>query len=57
MLFRSPLATATATGMLSSTVLTLLVVPVFYIVFDDIGDFVKAGFRRRDRAVEALARR
>jgi HAE1 family hydrophobic/amphiphilic exporter-1 len=53
---RVPLATATATGMLSSTVLTLLVVPVFYIVFDDIGDFVKAGFRRRDRAVEAVAR-
>jgi HAE1 family hydrophobic/amphiphilic exporter-1 len=54
---RVPLATATATGMLSSTVLTLLVVPVFYIVFDDIGDFVKAGFRRRGRAVEAVARR
>jgi HAE1 family hydrophobic/amphiphilic exporter-1 len=54
---RVPLATATATGMLSSTVLTLLVVPVFYIVFDDIGDFVKASFRRRDRAVEAVARR
>ncbi len=54
---RVPLATATATGMLSSTVLTLLVVPVFYIVFDDIGDFVKARFRRRDRAVEAAARR
>jgi len=52
---RVPLAIATATGMLSSTVLTLLVVPVFYLVFDDIGDFVKAGFRRRDRAAEALA--
>jgi HAE1 family hydrophobic/amphiphilic exporter-1 len=52
---RVPLAIATPTGMLSSTVLTLLVVPVVYIVFDDIGDFVKAGFRRRDRAAEALA--
>jgi HAE1 family hydrophobic/amphiphilic exporter-1 len=43
---RVPLAIATATGMLSSTVLTLLVVPVFYLVFDDIGDAVKRSFRR-----------
>jgi HAE1 family hydrophobic/amphiphilic exporter-1 len=52
---RVPLATATATGMLSSTVLTLLVVPVFYIVFDDIGDAVKARFRRRGGRESAVA--
>ncbi|MBW2245484.1 MAG: efflux RND transporter permease subunit [Deltaproteobacteria bacterium] len=43
---RVPLATATATGMFSSTLLTLLVVPVFYLVFDDLGESVKRGFQR-----------
>jgi HAE1 family hydrophobic/amphiphilic exporter-1 len=43
---RAPMAIATAAGMLSSTVLTLLVVPVFYIVFDDAADWAKRGFRR-----------
>jgi len=32
---RQPMAIATATGMLSSTALTLLVVPVFYLTLDD----------------------
>jgi len=32
---RQPMAIATATGMLSSTALTLLVVPVFYLALDD----------------------
>jgi HAE1 family hydrophobic/amphiphilic exporter-1 len=44
---RAPMAIATAAGMLSSTVLTLLVVPVFFIVFDDIAEWVKRGFRRK----------
>jgi len=43
---RRPMAIATAAGMLSSTVLTLLVVPVFYLLFDDAADFVKRGFSR-----------
>jgi len=43
---RAPMAIATAAGMLSSAVLTLLVVPVFFIVFDDAADWVKRGFRR-----------
>jgi HAE1 family hydrophobic/amphiphilic exporter-1 len=38
---RAPMAIATAAGMLSSTVLTLLVVPVFYVVFDDAAERVK----------------
>jgi HAE1 family hydrophobic/amphiphilic exporter-1 len=42
---RVPLAIATATGMLSSTVLTLLVVPVFYLVFDAAGERVKGLWR------------
>jgi HAE1 family hydrophobic/amphiphilic exporter-1 len=43
---RAPMAIATATGMLSSTLLTLVVVPVFYLLFDDAADAVKRGFRR-----------
>jgi len=43
---RVPLAIATATGMLSSTLLTLLVVPVVYVAFDDLGDFVRRTFGR-----------
>ncbi|MGH0038521.1 MAG: efflux RND transporter permease subunit [Myxococcota bacterium] len=38
---RAPMAVATAAGMLSSTLLTLIVVPVFYLLFDDAADFVK----------------
>jgi HAE1 family hydrophobic/amphiphilic exporter-1 len=38
---RAPMAIATAAGMLSSTVLTLLIVPVFYLAFDDAADWVR----------------
>jgi HAE1 family hydrophobic/amphiphilic exporter-1 len=43
---RAPMAVATAAGMFSSTVLTLLLVPVFYLMFDDAAEAVKRGFRR-----------
>jgi len=43
---RAPMAVATAAGMLSSTALTLLVVPVFYLLFDDAADWVKGALRR-----------
>ncbi len=43
---RAPMAVATAAGMLSSTLLTLIVVPVFYLLFDDAADFVKRLVRR-----------
>ncbi|HEB89148.1 MAG TPA: efflux RND transporter permease subunit [Deltaproteobacteria bacterium] len=43
---RAPMAVATAMGMFSSTMLTLLFVPVFYILIDDLGDFVKRSVRR-----------
>jgi len=43
---RAPMAIATAMGMFSSTMLTLLFVPVFYILIDDLGDFVKRNTRR-----------
>jgi HAE1 family hydrophobic/amphiphilic exporter-1 len=43
---RAPMAIATAMGMFSSTLLTLLVVPVFYLLVDDAAEMVKRGFRR-----------
>ena len=43
---RAPMAVATAMGMFSSTLLTLLVVPVFYLLLDDAADWVKRVFRR-----------
>jgi HAE1 family hydrophobic/amphiphilic exporter-1 len=43
---RAPMAVAAATGMFSSMLLTLAVVPVFYVLFDDAAEWVKRGFRR-----------
>jgi HAE1 family hydrophobic/amphiphilic exporter-1 len=43
---RAPMAVAVAAGMLSSTVLTLLVVPVFYITLDDGVEWLKVRVRR-----------
>ena len=55
---RTPMAIATAAGMFSSTLLTLLVVPVFYVLFDDAAEAAKRGFRRlfgdRDESGVAL---
>jgi HAE1 family hydrophobic/amphiphilic exporter-1 len=47
---RQPMAVATAAGMFSSTLLTLLVVPVFYLALDDLVERVR---RRRHRGLEA----
>jgi HAE1 family hydrophobic/amphiphilic exporter-1 len=44
---RAPMAIATAAGMLSSMLLTLLVVPVFYLVFDDAAEWLRARLSRR----------
>jgi len=43
---RAPMAVATAMGMFSSTVLTLLVVPVFYLLVDDAAEWTKRTLRR-----------
>jgi HAE1 family hydrophobic/amphiphilic exporter-1 len=43
---RAPMAVASGAGMLSSTVLTLVVVPVFYLVLDDAILAVRRGLRR-----------
>ncbi len=47
---RQPMAVATAAGMFSSTLLTLLVVPALYVVLDDGAEWVKAHLRRRRHA-------
>jgi HAE1 family hydrophobic/amphiphilic exporter-1 len=55
---RAPMAIASGAGMFSSMLLTLIVVPVFYVLFDDAAEWVKRGFRRisggsrRDAAAE-----
>jgi HAE1 family hydrophobic/amphiphilic exporter-1 len=43
---RQPMAIATAAGMFSSMMLTLLVVPVFYVFLDDAVAWLKRGLRR-----------
>ena len=52
---RAPMAVAAGAGMFSSTVLTLLVVPVFYLVLDDLAEGVRARLRRRGGAGEPEA--
>ena len=53
---RQPMAVATAAGMFSSTLLTLLVVPVLYIVLDDLSEWVRKRGRRRPRELSTGAR-
>ncbi len=52
---RAPMAVATGAGMISSTILTLLVVPAFYLVLDDFVEWVKSKLRRGARAGETAA--
>jgi HAE1 family hydrophobic/amphiphilic exporter-1 len=47
---RAPMAVAVAAGMFSSTLLTLIVVPVFYIVLDNAALKLGAAFRRSAHA-------
>jgi HAE1 family hydrophobic/amphiphilic exporter-1 len=52
---RAPMAIATAAGMLSSMLLTLLVVPVFYLVFDDAAEWLRGRLSRRTPAAPPRA--
>jgi HAE1 family hydrophobic/amphiphilic exporter-1 len=53
---RAPMAVATAAGMLTSLLLTLLVVPVFYLALDDLSAWIRrrAGWKSRHAAEPAL---
>ncbi len=53
---RQPMAIATAAGMFSSTVLTLLVVPVFYLTLDDLVAGLRARLGRRPHSTAPAAR-
>jgi HAE1 family hydrophobic/amphiphilic exporter-1 len=50
---RAPMAVASGAGMVSSTLLTLLVVPVFYLLLDDLAEKVRAFIWRTPRAPRA----
>jgi HAE1 family hydrophobic/amphiphilic exporter-1 len=50
---RAPMAVAVAAGMFSSTLLTLIVVPVFYVVLDDAVAKLMALLRRKPRPAHA----
>jgi HAE1 family hydrophobic/amphiphilic exporter-1 len=47
---RAPMAIATAAGMMSSFLLTLLIVPVFYLKLDDGIEWLKRTIRRRPKS-------
>ncbi|HZQ99445.1 MAG TPA: efflux RND transporter permease subunit [Chloroflexota bacterium] len=55
--FRAPMAVVVMGGLISSTMLTLVVIPAVYTIFDDVqGLFGRAfGFRRRRSAVPAAS--
>ena len=44
--FRSPMAVAVIGGLMTSTVLSLLVIPAVFTLVDDFGDWVKRMFGR-----------
>ena len=52
---RAPMAVATGCGMISSTLLTLVVVPVFYLVLDDAVEGAKRRVRRLLKRPDASA--
>jgi HAE1 family hydrophobic/amphiphilic exporter-1 len=47
--FRAPMARAVIGGLITSTLLTLVVVPVAYTYFDDFGGWVSRGFKRKPK--------
>ena len=53
--FRAPMARAVIGGLITSTMLTLLVVPVAYTYFDDMGHWVKRRFVSREEEQARLA--
>ncbi|HEX2207219.1 MAG TPA: efflux RND transporter permease subunit [Longimicrobium sp.] len=54
--FRAPMARAVIGGLITSTLLTLVVVPVAYTYFDDFGGWVARGFKRKPKEAKAAAK-
>jgi HAE1 family hydrophobic/amphiphilic exporter-1 len=54
--FRAPMARAVIGGLITSTLLTLVVVPVAYTYFDDFGGWVSRGFKRKPKEATAPAK-
>jgi HAE1 family hydrophobic/amphiphilic exporter-1 len=52
---RSPMAVAVIGGLVTSTLLTLVVVPVIYTLFDDVSDVRKLAFWKRRKKPAAVA--
>jgi HAE1 family hydrophobic/amphiphilic exporter-1 len=55
--FRAPMARAVIGGLITSTMLTLVVVPVAYTYFDDMGNWVKRRFVSREEEAAREAER
>jgi len=55
--FRAPMARAVIGGLITSTLLTLIVIPVAYTYADDVGEWVKRRFVSESRSRELLEER
>jgi HAE1 family hydrophobic/amphiphilic exporter-1 len=55
--FRAPMARAVVGGLVTSSLLTLVVVPVVYTLFDDLGSKIRNRLTRAERAKRAAAAR
>lgn len=53
--FRAPMARAVIGGLITSTLLTLIVVPVAYTYFDDFGNWLKRRVMSEEREQEIRA--
>ncbi|HEY5489906.1 MAG TPA: efflux RND transporter permease subunit, partial [Gemmatimonadaceae bacterium] len=53
--FRAPMARSVIGGLITSTMLTLIVVPVAYTYFDDLGNWIKRRFVNEQREMEITA--
>ncbi|MBW7932782.1 MAG: efflux RND transporter permease subunit [Gemmatimonadaceae bacterium] len=53
--FRAPMARAVIGGLITSTMLTLIVIPVAYTYLDDVGEWIKRRFISEQREMEITA--
>ena len=49
--FSRPMASAVIGGLVTSTLLSLVVIPVFYALMDDLGNWLKKPFNKRHRQI------